>query len=77
VPLDATNADDYYNAKFIVCDYGSPCLSLAQSFQSFVNYNNNNEKLVLHYKMQMQTHQRTPLSNHETRNETNVSSAYS
>jgi len=34
-------------------------------------------KLVLRHKMQMQTQQRTPLSNHETRNETNVSSAYS
>jgi len=38
---------------------------------------NNNEKLVLRHKMQMQTQQRTPLSNRETRNERNVSSAYS
>jgi len=40
------------------------------------NYNYN-EKLVLRHKMQMQTQQRTPLSNHETSNETSVSSAYS
>jgi len=37
----------------------------------------NNKKLVLRHKMQMQTQQRTPLSNRETRDETNVSSAYS
>jgi len=41
------------------------------------NNNNNNEKLVLRHKMQMQTQQRTPLSNHRTRNQTSVSSAYS
>jgi len=29
--------------------------------------NNNNEKLVLRHKMQMQTQQRTPLSNRETK----------
>jgi len=40
-------------------------------------YNNNNEKLVLRNKMQMQAPQRTPLSNRETRNSTNVSSTYS
>jgi len=42
-----------------------------------INHNNYNEKLVLRHKMQMQTQQRTLLSNRETRNETNVSSAYS
>jgi len=40
--------------------------------------NNNNETLILrHNIMQMQTQQRTPLSNRSTRNETSVSSAYS
>jgi len=37
---------------------------------------NDNEYLVSRYKMQMQTQQRKPLSNCETRNETNVSSTY-
>jgi len=39
------------------------------------NNDNNNEKLVLRHEMQMQTQQRTPVSNCETRDETNVSSA--
>jgi len=34
---------------------------------------NDNEKLVLRHKMQVQTQQRTPLSNRKTRNETSVS----
>jgi len=42
------------------------------------SYNNyNNENLVSRHKMQMQTQQRAPLSHRKTRNETNVSSAYS
>jgi len=37
----------------------------------------NNEKIVLRHKMQMQNQQRSPFSNRETRNESNVSSTYS
>jgi len=40
-------------------------------------YNYTNQKNVLHLKMQMQTKQRTPLSNCGTKIETSVSSAYS
>jgi len=56
------------------------CASLGGSIERSLynnNTNNNNKKLVLNHKIQMQSQQRTPLSNCETRNETNVSSAYS
>jgi len=45
--------------------------------ESDEKYYNNNEKLVLHHTILMQTQQRTPLRYRETRNETNVSSLFS
>jgi len=46
-------------------------------FGGITNIINNNKKLVLRHKMQMQNQQRAPLSNRRTRNEINVSSALS